>query len=98
MKQIKFTDGCPNNCSYCYEPKEITIHCPDIPKDQEVQILDMNFLANPQYKVILTELPKKKWELVCGVDYRRMNQETANIMLITSSQMRWLAKGVPWYL
>jgi len=23
MKKYKFTDGCPNGCEYCYEPKVI---------------------------------------------------------------------------
>ena len=41
MKQIQFTKGCPNNCSYCYEPKEMEYYDPDIPMDEPLQILDM---------------------------------------------------------
>jgi len=33
MKQIKFTDGCPNGCEYCYEPKiETKFYDPIIPE------------------------------------------------------------------
>lgn len=80
MKQIQFTSGCPNQCKYCYEPKEMKYYDPKIPEDKEVQILDMNFLANPRAKEILRSLPKKKWEFVCGIDFRRLDQEIANLM------------------
>ncbi|MCD4759818.1 radical SAM protein [archaeon] len=80
MKQIQFTSGCPNACSYCYEPKEMKYYDPEIPTDKEVQILDMNFLANPRAVEILKSLPKKKYEFVCGIDYRRLTQEIADLM------------------
>lgn len=78
MKQIQFTSGCPNNCQYCYEPQEIKTFKPEIPKDKDIQILDMNFLANPDLWWIFENLPKRKYELVCGIDYRRLNQTIAN--------------------
>lgn len=80
MKKIQFTKGCPNACEYCYEQKEQVFYDPEIPKDKEVQILDMNFLANPKGKEILRSLPKKKWEFVCGIDFRFLDQEYANLM------------------
>ena len=80
MKQIQFTSGCPNACHYCYEPKEIKTFNPKIPKDKEIQILDMNFLANPDAKEILKSLPKKKWEFICGIDFRILDQEICNLM------------------
>ena len=80
MKNIQFTSGCPNNCSYCYEPKEIKCFSPIIPDDKEIQILDMNILANPNVKNLLRSLPKKKWELICGVDYRLLDQEICDLM------------------
>lgn len=82
MQKIKLTDGCPNNCSYCYEPKEMTFYgMPDI-YDREVQILDMNFLANPNAKEYIQYLGliDCKTELVCGIDYRLLDQETANLL------------------
>lgn len=80
MKQIKFTDGCPNQCSYCYEQKNIVVYDPKIPEDREIQILDMNFLANPKAKEILRSLPKKSYEFICGIDYRRLDQELCSLM------------------
>jgi len=80
MKQIQFTSGCPNSCHYCYEPKEIITYDPKIPEDKEIQILDMNFLANPKARDILKSLPKRKWEFICGLDYRLLDQEVCNLL------------------
>ena len=84
MQKIKFTDGCPNQCAYCYEPKEMKYYDPKIPqKEKEVQILDMNFLANPKYEEIMMDLMEatnKSYELICGIDYRRLNQELCNFL------------------
>jgi len=79
--QIQFTQGCPNGCEYCYEPKrEFKCFEPIIPPDKEIQILDMNFLANPKAKEILKSLPKRKWEFICGVDFRLLDQEICDLM------------------
>jgi len=80
MKKIQFTKGCPHNCSFCYEPKEIITFNPAIPENKEIQVLDMNFLANPNHLMILRSLPKRKWEFICGVDYRFMTYGIANLM------------------
>lgn len=81
MHQIQFTSGCPNNCRYCYEPKEVRVLAPVYPKKGEYnQILDMNFLANPDVMDILKGLPKAKYELVCGVDYRRLSPEICGLL------------------
>lgn len=80
MMKVKFTDGCPNGCEYCYEPKKERKYYPVLNfEDHEIQILDMNFLSNPNYLEILKSLPKGKYELVCGFDYRRFNQEIADL-------------------
>lgn len=80
MKQIKFTDGCPNQCEYCHEPEEMKYYEPEIPEDQEIQILDMNFLANPKCREILGRLPKRKYELICGLDHRRLDFAICNLL------------------
>ncbi len=83
MIKIKFTDGCPNNCSYCYEPTEIITYDPEIPEEEEVvQISDMNFLANPKHRLILDDLiaRNKSYELICGVDFRKLTDETCSLM------------------
>lgn len=58
IKQIQYTKGCPNNCPYCYEPIEMEYLDPIIPKDKRINILDMNFLANPMAKSKITNLKK----------------------------------------
>lgn len=94
MKQIQFTKGCPNQCKYCYEPKEMEYYDPKIPKGEAlVQILDMNFLSNPKHEEHLTDLMEannKEYELICGVDYRRLNQELCNLLYNARFiKMRW---------
>ena len=77
---IQFTSGCPNNCEYCYEPKEIKQFTPDIKNlDKDVQILDMNFLANPNHIKILKSLPKRNYELICGFDFRLLTSEVVEL-------------------
>lgn len=83
IQKIKFTDGCPNGCLYCYEPKvEPKYYYPNWDKSSKdlIQILDMNFLSNPQALIILKALPKAKYEFVCGIDYRILTQEIADLM------------------
>lgn len=80
MKQIQFTKGCPNNCEYCYEQKEMEYLFPDISEVKELQVLDMNFLANPSCITILKALPKAQYELICGVDFRRLTPKICDLM------------------
>jgi hypothetical protein len=89
--QIQFTSGCPNNCSYCYEQKEIKTFNPQVPiTDDLIQILDMNFLANPSHLEILRSLPKQHYEFICGVDYRLLSQEISDLMKVKGFQkVRW---------
>ena len=83
MKRIQFTSGCQNSCHYCHEPKAMKYYDPEIPKEGEVQILDMNFLANPKHEeniVNCMESNCKSFELICGVDYRLLTQEVCNLL------------------
>ncbi len=94
MQQIKFTEGCPNNCEYCYEPKELKIYDPKIPTGEKlIQISDMNFLANPKHEEIMEELmgtQNRSYELICGVDYRLLNQDLCNFLHNARFiKMRW---------
>ena len=83
IQKLKFTDGCPNGCEYCYEPKVKfkyrNVEVSDLPIQKDVQILDMNFLANPLWKDILFKLPKSRYEMVCGFDYRRLTLEACKM-------------------
>ena len=92
-QKIKLTDGCPNGCQYCYEPKIPTKYypMPEI-KEKEIQILDMNFLSNPEWEKHAIELHGKGCitELVCGIDYRLLEQEKANILFNSGFiKVRW---------
>lgn len=82
MVVIKFTDGCPNGCKYCYEPKVTPkYYTPEIPITKElIQISDMNFLSNPDALRILAELPKQKYEFICGLDYRRLTPDICQLL------------------
>lgn len=81
---IRISEGCPNQCPFCYEPKEFKVF--DIPEvvRNDVKIMDMNLLAKPEASVLLDILGGKKangkvveYELVCGIDYRFLTQEIA---------------------
>ena len=79
LNKIQFTSGCPNQCSYCYEPKEVREYYPEIPEGNDlVQILDMNFLVNHRKYIWLDQLKaanNKHYEFICGVDFRLLTQE-----------------------
>ena len=81
---IRLTEGCPNNCPYCYEPKDFKVF--EIPKliRNKVKIMDMNLLCKPEALEIIQELGRRKvnnkviyYELICGIDYRFLNDEFA---------------------
>jgi len=82
---IRISEGCPNGCPYCYEPKEeIIFGIPNIVRN-DVKIMDMNLLSKPDSLNIIQELGQKRinkkvvyYELVCGVDFRFMTQELSD--------------------
>jgi len=82
---IRLTEGCPHNCPWCYEPKEIKVfEIPEIIR-HDVKIMDMNFLAKKDALQILRSLPvnngkKIVYEFICGIDYRFLTPEIAEEM------------------
>lgn len=85
---IRISEGCPNGCPYCYEPKKEVIHgIPEIVRN-DVKIMDMNLLSKmPQALDIIRILGNRRvnnrvvyYELVCGVDYRFMTQEISDAL------------------
>lgn len=84
---IRLTEGCPNNCQYCYEPKEIKVFSiPEIVKN-DVKIMDMNLLCKPQALNIISILGTKRvnnkvvyYSLICGIDWRFLTQELADAL------------------
>ena len=78
-QRIETSRGCPHLCPFCYEPnKQEVFSLPKIKRDS-VQILDMNFLWQPDIVDRIGELyqPKVEYEAVCGFDFRLMTQEIA---------------------
>jgi hypothetical protein len=81
---IRLSEGCPNQCPFCYEPREFKVFpIPEIVRNQ-VKIMDMNLFAKPEALAIINELAEKRvngkvvyYELVCGVDWRFLTQEQA---------------------
>ncbi len=87
QQQIRITEGCPNNCPYCYEPQEYKVF--GIPKIErnKVRISDMNILCKKEALEIIKDLGDIKvndkvvyYELICGIDYRFLTQELANAL------------------
>jgi len=84
---IRITEGCPNNCPYCYEPQEIKIFgIPEIIRN-DVKIMDMNLLCKPEALSIIKELGSKRvngkvvyYSLICGIDWRFLTQELADAL------------------
>jgi len=84
---IRITEGCPNQCPYCYEPREYKIfNIPEIVRNK-VKIMDMNLLCKKECVNIIKDLGSKKvnkklvyYELVCGIDFRFMTQEIAKAL------------------
>lgn len=84
---IRLTEGCPNQCPYCYEPEEIKVFSlPEIIRNK-VKIMDMNLLCKKEALDIINNLGsikvnKKKvyYELICGIDYRFLNYQLAKAL------------------
>lgn len=84
---IRISEGCPNQCPYCKEPREEKVF--EIPtiRTNNVKIMDMNFLSKPNVVDRIKELGLKRvnnkvvyYELVCGIDYRFLTEEIAILL------------------
>lgn len=84
---IRLSQGCPNNCSFCYEPKEFEIY--EIPElvRQTVKIMDMNLLCKLEALEIIRELGRRRvdgktirYEFICGIDWRHLTPDLAVAM------------------
>ncbi len=89
VQRIELHRGCPwaNVHDYCYEPIEHEdFPIPELTKNQ-VQILDMNFLARKDALDIIKELASKRvndrvihYELICGIHFSYLTQELADLL------------------
>ena len=57
---IRISEGCPNNCPFCYEPIKETVY--EIPKiiRRKVKIMDMNLLSKESALEIIEKLSRIK--------------------------------------
>lgn len=87
---IRISQGCPNNCEFCYEPPQNQVF--PIPKIERnlVKIMDMNLLSQEQAIDIIRYLGtfrvKNKvihYELVCGIDHRFFYYEMAEALKVS---------------
>ena len=82
---IRISQGCPNHCPFCYEPPEMEwFGVPEIVRN-EVHIMDMNLLAQPQGSEAIRQLGQIKvdnrvihYTLVCGIDHRFLTPAIAD--------------------
>jgi len=84
---IRLSQGCPNNCPFCYEPVEFEVYeIPELVRNA-VKVMDMNLLCKPEAMDIIQELGRRKvngkvvhYEFVCGIDWRVLTPELAVAM------------------
>ena len=84
---IRITQGCPNHCSFCYEPPEqMMFPIPPIERNI-VKIMDMNLLSQKGAMSIIGHLGRQKvnnrivrYELVCGIDHRFLTLVLADVL------------------
>ena len=84
---IRISEGCPNQCPFCYEPREEKVFpIPEIVRNH-VKEMSMNLLSKPGAFEIIEELGKKRaggkvvyYELVCGIDWRHLTSEFAEVL------------------
>ncbi len=84
---IRITEGCPHDCPYCNEPTKIKFFgIPEIVR-KDVKIMDMNLLCKKEALEIIRKLGEVRvdgkvveYELVCGIDYRFLTQEIADVL------------------
>lgn len=81
---LRITEGCPNNCPFCYEPRQYKVfEIPEIVRNK-VKIMDMNLLCKDECIDIIEDLGRRKvhgkvvyYELICGIDHRFMTDQKA---------------------
>lgn len=100
---IRISEGYPNGCPYCAEPKESKVHAvPEIVRNR-VKIMDMNLLSKPEAWEIIDQLSRKRvngkvvyYELICGIDYRFLTPGLAS--LLKESRFKNIRIAWDWYM
>lgn len=106
-QRIELSRGCPHGCKYCFEAKYAYAQklkdvqqfpIPEIRKNH-VEILDMNFLWQPNILDRIKELGRKRvngkvvyYEEICGLDYRLITDEVAKAL----KESRFVNPRIAW--
>lgn len=84
---IRISQGCPNNCPFCYEPPEQKLFQTPVIERNKVKIMDMNLLAQKNAFYVIEQLGTIKvnkkvvhYELVCGIDHRFLTPLLAEVL------------------
>lgn len=84
---IRLSQGCPNQCGFCYEPPQMILFDTPTIERNRVKIIDMNFLAQngvlPHIKTLGNIKVNNRvvlYELLCGIDHRFLTQELADAL------------------
>jgi len=106
-QRIELSRGCPHGCDFCYEakyayaPRKEDVKQFPIPeiKKNYVEILDMNFLWQPNVRERIKKLGRIRvdgkvvhYEEICGFDYRLMDQEICELL----KEARFLKPRIAW--
>jgi len=96
VQKIKTFEGCPHNCPYCDEPTgRKYFEIPELVCDKILEV-SQNILYREDAKQYLIELGMtgREVELVCGVDFRLLDMETAEIL--REFKFGWFNKKWKW--
>lgn len=86
VQVTKITEGCPNNCQFCFSKDFRVIGMP-VFKRNHVKLTDENLLAHPGIEGILKELSQVRvngkvvyYEAICGLEKARITPEIAPLL------------------
>jgi len=110
-QRIELSRGCPHGCPYCFEAKYhlapkikdvVVFPIPKIKKNY-IEILDMNFLWQPNILERIKELGNIKvndkivyYEEICGFDFRLITEEIA--VALKKARFKKIRLAWDWFL
>ena len=84
---IRISQGCPNHCPFCYEPRGQEEFPIPLIERNKVKIMDMNLLSQKNALLRIEWLGGVKinkkvvhYELVCGIDHRFLTPDLAEAL------------------
>ena len=84
---IRISQGCPNNCPFCYEPPQMIAFPIPLIERNKVKIMDMNLLSHMDAYDTIRHLGSIRvnnkviyYELICGIDHRFLDSDLADAL------------------